>query len=67
MLLIEPEAVLETERLRLEPLLRCHAAILFPLLQDEHIYRYVPQDPPIAGCGLGTVSETRNASVPSRR
>ena len=52
MLLIEPEAVLETERLCLEPLLRSHAAILFPLLQDERIYRYIPQDPPISVAAL---------------
>jgi RimJ/RimL family protein N-acetyltransferase len=36
----------ETERLRLEPLERRHAAALFPLLQDPRIYRFIPQDPP---------------------
>lgn len=40
------EAVLETERLLLEPLSRKHAIALYSLLQDERIYQYIPQDPP---------------------
>ena len=43
---IQGEAVLETGRLRLEPLRVRHARELFPLYQDARIYRYIPQDPP---------------------
>lgn len=48
MRLIHPEQVIETERLRLEPLQPDHAAGLFALLQDPQIYRYIPQEPPVA-------------------
>lgn len=37
---------IETARLRLEPLVRQHAALLYPLLQDERIYHFIPEDPP---------------------
>ncbi len=37
---------MRSERLLLEPLRRDHAAALFPLLQDDRIYRFIPQDPP---------------------
>ncbi|HEX7077213.1 MAG TPA: GNAT family protein [Candidatus Eisenbacteria bacterium] len=40
------EAVLETERLWLEPLRASHAAEMFDLLSDDLLYRYVPRDPP---------------------
>ena len=46
MRLIQPEQVIETERLRLEPLQPDHAARLLVLLQDPRIYRYIPQEPP---------------------
>ncbi len=46
MLLVQPETVLETERLLLEPLEERHAVLLHPVLQDERIYRYIPQEPP---------------------
>lgn len=39
-------SAIETARLRLEPLVRQHAALLFPHLQDERIYQFIPQDPP---------------------
>lgn len=39
-------ALLETSRLRLEPLQADHARILFADLQDSRLYRYFPQDPP---------------------
>ncbi len=42
----DPEAVLLTPRLRLEPLRAAHAAELFPLLADPRLYPFVPQDPP---------------------
>jgi ribosomal-protein-alanine N-acetyltransferase len=46
MQLVNSETVLETQRLLLYPLKRSHAAVLYSLLQDEHIYTYIPQDPP---------------------
>lgn len=33
-------------RLVLEPLVADHAQILYPLLQDERLYTFIPQDPP---------------------
>jgi len=44
--LVLGERVLETERLRMEPLSESHAADLFPLLSDPRLYAFVPQDPP---------------------
>jgi [ribosomal protein S5]-alanine N-acetyltransferase len=44
--LVEPEARLETPRLFLEPILPAHAARLNEQLQDERLYRFIPQDPP---------------------
>lgn len=40
------DRVLETERLRLEPLVESHATDLFPLLSDPRMYAFIPQDPP---------------------
>src|SRR5262245_41085521 len=40
------EQSLETPRLVLEPLLPAHAAMVFPFLRDEALYRYIPQEPP---------------------
>lgn len=42
----DSEAILETERLLLEPLRREHAIALYSLLQDKRIYQYIPQEPP---------------------
>lgn len=44
--LIQADAVLLTERLRLEPLVPPHAPLLFPVLSDRRIYTYIPDDPP---------------------
>jgi ribosomal-protein-alanine N-acetyltransferase len=44
--LVEPGACLETPRLLLEPLLPAHAIKLYEHLQDERLYRFIPQDPP---------------------
>jgi RimJ/RimL family protein N-acetyltransferase len=44
--LVEPEARLETPRLLLEPILPVHAPLLYDRLQDERLYRFIPQDPP---------------------
>ncbi len=46
MQLVEPETILETDRLLLEPILETHAEPLFAVLQDSRIYRYTPQEPP---------------------
>jgi [ribosomal protein S5]-alanine N-acetyltransferase len=43
--LIADERILETERLRLEPLMPHHAAKLFPLLVDPRMYTYIPEEP----------------------
>ncbi|WP_284615504.1 GNAT family N-acetyltransferase [Aquabacterium humicola] len=42
----DPEALLFTERLRLEPIRVAHAAELIPLLSDARLYAFIPQDPP---------------------
>lgn len=42
----DPEPVLETERLMLEPLLPEHAVEIASALGDPEIYRFIPQDPP---------------------
>lgn len=42
----DPEALLFTERLRLEPIRAAHAVELFPLLSDARLYEHIPQDPP---------------------
>jgi ribosomal-protein-alanine N-acetyltransferase len=46
--LVAPEERLETPRLLLEPLLPAHAPMLYEGLQDERLYRFIPQDPPAA-------------------
>jgi RimJ/RimL family protein N-acetyltransferase len=43
--LVAPEARLETSRLFLEPILPAHAGRLNEQLQDERLYRFIPQDP----------------------
>src|ERR671927_490894 len=44
--LVAPEARLETPRLFLEPILPAHAPVLHERLQEERLYRFIPQDPP---------------------
>jgi ribosomal-protein-alanine N-acetyltransferase len=44
--LVAPETQLETERLSLEPILPDHASMVYELMQDERLYRFIPQDPP---------------------
>ena len=46
MRLVAPGATLHTPRLALEPITVAHAAALYPALQDERLYTYIPQDPP---------------------
>jgi [ribosomal protein S5]-alanine N-acetyltransferase len=46
------EALLETGRLRLEPLVESHAVELFELYSDSRMYTYVPQDPPASESAL---------------
>lgn len=43
--LVDGDTMLETERLRLEPLTVAHAQQLFSVLADERIYTYIPEDP----------------------
>jgi [ribosomal protein S5]-alanine N-acetyltransferase len=43
---VAPESRLETSRLFLEPILPAHAPMLYASLQDEKLYRFIPQDPP---------------------
>lgn len=43
---VDSETVLETARLRLEPLTPAHAPLLFPVLADVRIYTYLPEEPP---------------------
>lgn len=38
--------LIETENLVLEPTVEKHAPFLLPLLQDESLYRFIPQNPP---------------------
>ncbi len=45
---LNTEAVLITNRLLLEPIHQRHAHDLYPILQDERIYRYIPDDPPVS-------------------
>jgi RimJ/RimL family protein N-acetyltransferase len=40
------DAPLTTTRLLLEPLVVAHAQSLYPLLQHERLYSYIPQEPP---------------------
>jgi [ribosomal protein S5]-alanine N-acetyltransferase len=48
----DPDEVLLTERLRLEPIGTAHAPPLFDLWQDPSVHRYVPQDPPASLASL---------------
>ena len=61
--LVEPEERLETPRLYLEPILPAHAASLNEQLQDERLYRFIPQDPPVTPQSL----EDRYAFLSGRR
>lgn len=51
---IDGDAILETARLQLEPLRAAHAPLLYPLLLDPELYRFIPQDPPPALTHLAT-------------
>jgi len=46
------EAMLDTARLRLEPLKVAHARLLFEPMRDERLYRYEAQRPPTSEAGL---------------
>jgi RimJ/RimL family protein N-acetyltransferase len=43
---------LVTERLILEPLVVSHARALYPLLCDERLYTYIPEEPPVSAADL---------------
>ncbi len=38
--------MIETDRLRCEPLTAAHASVMYPVLSDERIYAYLPGNPP---------------------
>jgi RimJ/RimL family protein N-acetyltransferase len=61
--LVEPEARLESPRLLLEPLMPAHASMLYEHLQDERLFRFIPQDPPASPRSL----EDRYEFLSSRR
>ncbi|MDB5141178.1 MAG: acetyltransferase family protein [Mucilaginibacter sp.] len=44
---MERDSILETPRLVLEPLFEKHAEVLFESLQDENIYKYIEENPPV--------------------
>ncbi len=43
---------METDRLRLEPLIEAHAAELFDLYSDQRMYAFIPQEPPASLAAL---------------
>lgn len=56
-------SVMQATRLRLEPLVAGHAAIMFEGLRDPNAYRYIPQEPPASAHELAN----RYAALESRR
>jgi [ribosomal protein S5]-alanine N-acetyltransferase len=62
MKLIAPETTLETSRLLLEPLVESHAVHIYRQLQDERLYQFIPQEPPISL----QVLQTRYRTLSSR-
>jgi ribosomal-protein-alanine N-acetyltransferase len=44
--MVDPEEVLVTGRLLLEPLTAAHATALFPIVRDPALYEFVPAEPP---------------------
>lgn len=60
---VDTEAVLQTPRLEIEPLLPAHAVRLYECLQDKRLYEYIPQDPPASPQAM----EDRYLSLSSRR
>ena len=61
--LVAPEARLETERLFLEPILPAHAPVMYKRMQEERLYRFIPQDPP----GTPRALEDRYEFLSARR
>src|SRR5262249_53207005 len=62
-LMERPMVVLETERLRLEPLTQDHASELFEPLRDKRLYRYYAGEPPASIAEL----QVRFSALESRR
>jgi ribosomal-protein-alanine N-acetyltransferase len=46
MTLADPEKTIDTQTLRLEPIVLSHAAELYSSLQDPALYTYIPLEPP---------------------
>ena len=61
--LVEPERVLGTGRLFLEPLTAAHATELYEPLLDLRLYDFIPQDPPASSLAL----EERYRKLVTRR
>jgi [ribosomal protein S5]-alanine N-acetyltransferase len=62
MKLIAHQTTLETSRLLLEPLVESHAVHIYRQLQDERLYQFIPQEPPISL----QVLQTRYRTLSSR-
>ena len=52
--------MIETERLRLDPLRAEHARLVFESLQEERLYEFIPEDPP------ATLRAKGNQNLPVR-
>lgn len=61
--LAEPERVLESSRLCLEPLVPAHAVELYEPLRDCRLYGFIPQEPPASSLAL----EDRYRKLSTRR
>lgn len=61
--LVEPDRVLGTRRLLLEPIKASHAAELFEPLRDYRLYAFIPQEPPASEAAL----RDRYGKLSSRR
>ena len=64
----EAELIVETDRLRLTPILRQDAQNLFSVLSDPTLYEYTGQEPPESVGALGEVYASRAARMsPDRK
>ncbi len=60
---VDPEKILETSRLFLEPLAPFHAAKLYPFLGAAQLYAFIPDEPPVSVERL----QARYATLSARR
>ncbi len=59
----EADLIVETDRLRLTPILRDDAQTLFSVLSDPALYEYTGQAPPESVDALGETYASREASM----